>query len=113
VAGESDGRPPFFPVPFARRRAKDADDLSPDRSPLWTHETHGEIWSSPLLADGKVYVTTRGRRVWVLAAGRRKKVLGEVQLDSPIHASPIAANGRLYIATEKYLYAVEQGATPK
>ncbi len=82
-------------------------------APVWTHKTRGEIWSSPLVADGKVYVTTRGRRLWVLAAGREKKVLGEVRLDSPIHASPVAANGRLYIATEKYLYAVEQGATPK
>jgi outer membrane protein assembly factor BamB len=81
--------------------------------PVWTHETHGEIWSSPLVADGKVYVTEVERRVCVLAAGREKKVLADVRLDSRLYASPVAANGRLYVTSEKYLYAFEEGATPK
>jgi outer membrane protein assembly factor BamB len=73
--------------------------------PCWTHETKGEMWSSPLVADGKVYVGTRTGEFWVLAADKGKQVLGNVRLDSPVHDSPVAANGVLYVATMKHLYA--------
>ncbi|MFQ6034548.1 MAG: PQQ-binding-like beta-propeller repeat protein [Sedimentisphaerales bacterium] len=74
--------------------------------PYWTHETKGEIWASTLVADGKVYIGTRRRDFWVLAASRDKRVISSIELDSPIVSSPIAANGVLYIATMKKLYAV-------
>ncbi len=43
----------------------------------------------------------------MLAAGRNKKIINSIKLDSPIHGSPVAANGVLYIATMKNLYAVK------
>jgi hypothetical protein len=43
-----------------------------------------------------------------LAAGREKKVLATVELDSAISATPVAANGVLYIATHQTLYAVRK-----
>jgi outer membrane protein assembly factor BamB len=75
--------------------------------PYWTHDLSGEIWGSTLVADGKVYVGTRGRVFCVLAAGKEKGVLSEVKLDAPIASTPVAANGVLYVATLKTLYAVE------
>jgi hypothetical protein len=57
------------------------------------------------VADGKLYVGTQKKLV-VLAADRRKKLLGEIRLGSPVWASPIAANGTLYFASQKYLWAV-------
>ncbi len=75
--------------------------------PYWTHETKGEIWASTLVADGKVYIGTRRGDFWVLAAGRNKKIISSIRLDSPIHGTPVAANGVLYIATMKKLYAVK------
>ena len=71
----------------------------------WTHNTQAEIWGSTLVADGKLYVGTQKKLV-VLAADRRGKVLSEIRLGSPIWASPIAANGTLYFASQKYLWAV-------
>ena len=76
----------------------------------WTHDTGEQIWASTLVADGKVYIGTRRGNFWVLAADRNKKVISTIKLDSEINASPIAANGVLYIATMKKLYAVEQSA---
>ena len=76
----------------------------------WTHKCDGEIWASTLVADGKVYIGTRRRDFWVLAADKDKKVLHSVRLDSPMTGSPMAANGVLYIATMKSLYAVQQSA---
>jgi len=77
-------------------------------NPYWTHDTGREIWASTLVADGKVYIGTRRGNFWVLAAARNKKVISSIKLDSPIHGSPVAANGVLYIASMKKLYAVEK-----
>jgi outer membrane protein assembly factor BamB len=75
---------------------------------LWTHETKGEMWASPLVADGKLYIGTKRRDFWILAASREKRVLSEIRLDSDISASPIAANGVVYVATMRKLYALQK-----
>jgi outer membrane protein assembly factor BamB len=75
--------------------------------PYWIHETKGDIWGSTLVADGKVYIGTRRRDFWVLAASRNKKVISSIELDSPMNSTPVVANGVLYIATMKKLYAVK------
>lgn len=79
-------------------------------NPYWTHDTGNEIWASTLVADGKVYIGTRRGNFWVFAADRNKKIISSIKLDSPIHGSPVVANGVLYIATMKKLYALEKPA---
>ena len=76
--------------------------------PCWTHEIQGEMWASTLLADGKVYVATRRGEFVVLAAAREKRVLFSASLDGPVSGSPVAANGVLYVATQKHLYALKK-----
>lgn len=73
---------------------------------LWTHDTGNEVWASTLVADGKVYVGARNGNFWVLAANREKQVLHSAKFNEPIHASPVAANGVLYLATMSRLYAL-------
>ena len=73
----------------------------------WTHDVKGEVWASPLVADGKVYFATRHGDVLVFAASQQKKLLAEIALGEPISGSPVAANGVLYITTMKRLYAVQ------
>jgi len=74
----------------------------------WTHEAKGDIWGSTLIADGKLYVGSNRRDFWVLAAGREKKVISTVTLDSGIPAAPVAANGVLYVKSMKKLYALQK-----
>src|SRR6185503_3405532 len=74
--------------------------------PYWTHDALGDIWSSTLVADGKVFVGTQRNHFWTLAAEKELKVLGSVKLDAALPASQTAANGVLYVATMKRLYAV-------
>jgi outer membrane protein assembly factor BamB len=62
------------------------------------------------VADGKVYVGTRRGDIWVLAAGRDKKVISSIELDSSTTSTPVAANGVLYITTLKKLYALKNSA---
>lgn len=78
--------------------------------PCWVYETKAEAWSSPLVADGKVYFGTQ-KGFYVMAAGRQAQLLNRIQLGSPVYSSPIVANGTLYVASQRYLWAVgSQGA---
>ena len=77
---------------------------------VWTHEAKGEIWGSTLVADGKVYIGTRRRDLWVLAAGREKKVIARIRMDGALHGSVTGANGVLYVATMAKLYAIGKTA---
>ena len=78
--------------------------------PNWTHEVNGEVWASPMVADGKVYLGTRSGSFYVFAASREKKVLATLELGDAISATTTAANGVLYVATARNLYAVQKGA---
>ena len=74
----------------------------------WVHETKSEVWGSTLVADGKVYMPTP-KGLFVLAAGKEKKVLSHVNVRAPIYASPVVANGTLYIASKGgWLWAIQQ-----
>ena len=77
-------------------------------APCWTHEIQGEMWSSTLVADGKVYVCSRKGEFIVLAASKEKRVLSSLLLDGPISGTPVAANGALYVATQRRLYALKK-----
>ena len=77
--------------------------------PYWVHDAGGEIWASTLVADGKVYIGTRRGEFWILAAGKEKRVLSSVRLGAPMDSTPVAANGVLFVATMKRLYALQRG----
>jgi len=73
----------------------------------WTHDVKGEVWASPLVADGKVYFATRRGEFLVFAASAEKKLLSASDLGSAISGSPVAANGVLYVTTMRQLYALQ------
>jgi len=73
---------------------------------LWQHETQGDYWASPLIADGRVYIGSRRGDFWIFAASAEKKVLFQTNLGAPITSTVCAANGTLYIATMTDLFAV-------
>ena len=75
---------------------------------LWTYNTHNDFWASPLVADGKIYIGNRRGQFTVLAATRELNVISTINLHEPISGTVTAANGTLYIATAKHLYAVSE-----
>lgn len=78
--------------------------------PCWTEEIKGEVWASPLVADGKVYLGTRSGDFYVFAANQEKKLLSTISVGDPVSATATAANGVLYVATMTCLYAVQDSA---
>ncbi|MFP4379337.1 MAG: PQQ-binding-like beta-propeller repeat protein [Candidatus Sumerlaeia bacterium] len=50
---------------------------------VWTHDAGSDITCrSPIVADGKAYVSTDKKKLFVLKAGREKEVLFEDEIDS-------------------------------
>lgn len=69
--------------------------------------TRGRHRASPVLADGKLYLTSRDQGVVsVVAAGKKFQLLAQNELGDGISASPAIANGRIYLRTYSKLVAV-------
>ncbi|MBL7221831.1 MAG: PQQ-binding-like beta-propeller repeat protein [Phycisphaerae bacterium] len=70
----------------------------------WVYETGAETWGGALLADGKAYLATK-KYLHVFAQGTKIKLLGKIRLGSAIYSTPVAANGVLYVASQRELWA--------
>ncbi|MCX7045810.1 MAG: PQQ-binding-like beta-propeller repeat protein [Candidatus Sumerlaeota bacterium] len=74
----------------------------------WKQDAGGEIWGSAYYADGKVFIGAKNGLLWIFAAGKEMKILSKVNLYSPILSTPIVANGVLYVATGRRLFAIQE-----
>jgi outer membrane protein assembly factor BamB len=66
----------------------------------------GTYSASPVLADGRIYVTNEDGVTSVLEAGPSFKLLAENALDEYTLSSPAISNGRIFLRTEKHLYSI-------
>ena len=67
----------------------------------------GAYSSSPVLADGKIYVISENEGMTsVFSAGPKFEVLAENPLDDYCLASPAISNGQIFIRTDKFLWAI-------
>jgi outer membrane protein assembly factor BamB len=76
---------------------------------IWGPErtTQGTVSASPLLADGKLYVTNESGVTTVLAAGPVFKVMATNELDDSYTLSSLAVAGsQLFLRTETHLYCI-------
>jgi outer membrane protein assembly factor BamB len=65
----------------------------------------GYYYSSPVAADNKIYIASEEGVVAVLDAGEQMNVLARNKLDGGILATPAIVDGKLYVRTERDLYA--------
>lgn len=73
----------------------------------WEDDTASQTWSSPYYADGKVYFGNDSKAVYVYEAGTKLKKLAENDMGGKVRATPVAANGTLFVMTENRLYAIQ------
>ncbi len=64
--------------------------------------------SSPVLADGKIYITNELGTTTVLKAGSTFEVLAENALEEYTLSSPAISDGQIFLRTEKFLYCIGQ-----
>ncbi len=90
-----------------------------DRGIMWCRDakTGEEIWgnqrvragtysASPVIADGKVYVTSEDGVTTVIEAGPEFKILAENDLADYTLSSPAVSDGQIFLRTTKHLYCV-------
>jgi outer membrane protein assembly factor BamB len=78
--------------------------------PYWTHDVFAAVWGSPMLIDGKLYLGDEDGDVVILAEGKTKKVISEINMGSSVYSTAVPANGVLYIANRNQLFAIKEGA---
>lgn len=67
--------------------------------------------ASPVLADGKIYVTSEDGLTTVIKAGPKFEVLAENNLDDYCLSSPAISEGQIFIRTAHYLYCIGKKST--
>jgi outer membrane protein assembly factor BamB len=68
----------------------------------------GQVYGSPVLADGKLYYPVRDGRTFVVAARPQYQLLAvnDLRDRTTFNASPVPSGGKLYLRSDRYLYCV-------
>ena len=66
----------------------------------------GTYSSSPVLADGKIYVTNEDGLTAVIQAGPKFEVLAENPLNDYVLSSPAISDGKIFLRTGQFLYCI-------
>ncbi|MYH27821.1 MAG: PQQ-binding-like beta-propeller repeat protein [Acidobacteria bacterium] len=72
----------------------------------------GTYSASPVLADGKIYVTNEGGMTTVLRDGPEFEVMAENDFDDYVLSSPAVSEGQVFIRTTGHLYAIGERREP-
>ncbi|HVR27969.1 MAG TPA: PQQ-binding-like beta-propeller repeat protein [Thermoanaerobaculia bacterium] len=82
--------------------------------PVWVDQrvAPGTYSASPVIADGKVYVTNEEGLTTVMRAGPEFEVLAENRLDGYTLSSIAVSHGRLFLRTEHSLYCLRDQSAP-
>lgn len=79
-----------------------------DGEVMYAERFDSQPYASTLVGDGKLYIVTRRGGTYVLAAKPEFEQLAHNQFDdrSTFNASPIVADGKLYLRSDKFLYCI-------
>jgi outer membrane protein assembly factor BamB len=78
---------------------------------IWDYDCLSSIVASPMMADGRVYLSNNDDEVMILdlrALDSKPSVLKREAAGCAL-STPVFANGTLYIAGRRHLYAIRQG----
>jgi outer membrane protein assembly factor BamB len=77
-----------------------------DGKERWKQRVTGPFNSSPVIANGLIYVTNARGKTYVIEPGDKAKVVAENDIEDKIQATPAFANGCIYLRSDKALYCI-------
>ncbi len=89
---------------FTSLNAKTGEVVKTERVPA-----NGKFFSSPVLADGKIYVGDDRGKFVVFSAKPEWQLLSHADFGEPIYPTPAITNGRMYLRSETKLYCIGIG----
>jgi len=69
---------------------------------IWSFYTGDELYISPSYADGKIYIVTSERHIYILDATNNGTKIATATTPSSSWSSPTIANGRLYVGNNDW-----------
>jgi outer membrane protein assembly factor BamB len=78
--------------------------------PYWGYDMFAASWASPLIVEDRVYISDEDGDIAIFKVSKNQEMIAEINMDSAVYTTPVAANGTLYIANRNRIYAIEQGA---
>ncbi len=73
----------------------------------WQDDLGKATWSSPYTVDGKVYMGSDSKDLRIYEHSKTMKLVAEHKMGQVVRATPVVANGVLYVMTENRLYAIQ------
>lgn len=73
---------------------------------LWTHSFQDPFYSSPIVADGMVYLLDRSGKMHIVKAESKFSLVAESQLGEATDCSPAFSDKKIYIRAKKNLYCI-------
>jgi len=73
---------------------------------IWRDRVQSAFYGSPVWINGRIYNIAKNGDVFVITAGDKFELLARISLGEKSHASPVVANGTLYLRTESHLFAL-------
>jgi outer membrane protein assembly factor BamB len=75
----------------------------------WRYDMQAAVWGSPCVVDGKVLLGNTDGELVVLQHAPVLQELARNDMRSSIYTTPAVADGVLYVATQRFLYAIRSG----
>ena len=72
----------------------------------WTHDVFAAVWSSPMVADGKVYLGDEDGDVVIMAHSKEPQLLAEMNMGSAVYGTVVPAHGTLFLNNRSQLFAI-------
>lgn len=76
----------------------------------WNKRLGGDLTSSPVLADGKLYVVTESGKTSILCSSKNLQGIFEGDLGDRCYSTPTIAGGRCYIRTYSKLFCIGESS---
>jgi outer membrane protein assembly factor BamB len=75
----------------------------------WRHDLMARVWSSPLVADSKVYIANEDGTMFIFQHGKTsKQLLAEIEMGGVVHGTVAVAGDVLYMNHSRKLFAITE-----